>query len=105
MADNSIMTNISAVQNYGKNLQKAQQQLLQITQQIKKQTESIGNIWKDDQFQKFNQDFSENIFKPVMKATSLMENEAHYIEKTVGVAARNTETKDSLTNKTIKICQ
>ena len=35
MADNSIMTNISAVQNYGKNLQKAQQQLLQITQQIK----------------------------------------------------------------------
>ena len=57
MADNSIMTNISAVQNYGKNLQKAQQQLLQITQQIKKQTESIGNIWKDDQFQKFKLDF------------------------------------------------
>ncbi len=83
MADNSIMTNISAVQNYGKNLQKAQQQILQITQQIKKQTESIGNIWKDDQFQKFNQDFSENIYKPVMKSAALMENEAHYIEKTV----------------------
>ena len=83
MADNSIMTNISAVQNYGKNLQKAQQQLLQITQQIKKQTESIGNIWKDDQFQKFKLDFDENIYKPVMKATTLMENEAHYIEKTV----------------------
>ena len=83
MADNSIMTNISAVQNYGKNLQKAQQQLLQITQQIKKQTESIGNIWKDDQFQKFKMDFDENIYKPVMKATTLMENEAHYIEKTV----------------------
>ena len=83
MADNSIMTNISAVQNYGKNLQKAQQQLLQITQQIKKQTESIGNIWKDDQFQKFKLDFDENIYKPVMKATTLMENEAHYIEKTI----------------------
>ena len=83
MADNSIMTNISAVQNYGKNLQKAQQQILQITQQIKKQTESIGNIWKDDQFQKFNADFNENIFKPVMKAVALMENESHYIEKTV----------------------
>lgn len=83
MADNSIMTNISAVQTYGKNLQKAQQQLLQITQQIKKQTESIGNVWKDEQFQRFNQDFNENIFKPVMKATTLMENEAHYIEKTV----------------------
>ena len=83
MADNSVMTNISAVQNYGKNLQKAQQQILQITQQIKKQTESIGNIWKDDQFQKFNQDFSENIFKPVMKAAAMMENEAHYIDKTV----------------------
>jgi hypothetical protein len=83
MADNSIMTNISAVQTYGKNLQKAQQQLLQITQLIKKQTESIGNVWKDEQFQRFNQDFNENIFKPVMKATTLMENEAHYIEKTI----------------------
>jgi len=83
MADNSIMTNISAVQNYGKNLQKAQQQLLQITQQVKKQTESIGNIWKDDQFQKFKLDFDENVYKAVMKATTLMENEAHYIEKTI----------------------
>ena len=83
MADNSVMTNISAVQNYGKNLQKAQQKILQITQQIKKQTESIGNIWKDDQFQKFNADFNENIFKPIMKAAAMMENEAHYIEKTV----------------------
>ena len=83
MADNSIMTNISAVQNYGKNLQKAQQQLLQITQQIKKQTESIGNIWKDDQFQKFRTDFDENVYKAVMKAAALMENEAHYIQKTV----------------------
>ena len=83
MADNSIMTNISAVQNYGKNLQKAQQQLLQITQQVKKQTESIGNIWKDDQFQKFKLDFDENVYKAVMKATTLMGNEAHYIEKTI----------------------
>ena len=83
MEDNSVMTNISAVQTYGKNLQKAQQQLLQITQQIKKQTEAIGNIWKDEQFQRFNQDFNENIFKPVMKATTMMDTEAHYIEKTV----------------------
>ena len=83
MADNSVMTNITAVQNYGKNLQKAQQQILQITQQVKKQTESIGHIWKDDQFQKFKLDFDENIYKPVMKATTLMENEAHYIEKTI----------------------
>ena len=83
MADNSVMTNISAVQNYGKNLQQAQQQILQITQHVTKQTESIGNIWKEDQFQKFNQDFNENIFKPVMKAAAMMENEAHYIEKTV----------------------
>ena len=83
MADNSVMTNISAVESYGKNLQKAQQQLLQITQQIKKQTESIGHVWKDDQFQKFNQDFNENIYKPVMKAATMMETEAHYIEKTI----------------------
>jgi len=83
MADNSVMTNITAVQNYGKNLEKAQQQLLQITQQIKKQTESIGNIWKDDQFQKFRTDFDENVYKAVMKAAALMENEAHYIQKTV----------------------
>ena len=83
MADNSVMTNISAVENYGKNLEKAQQQILQITQQIKKQTESIGNVWKDAQFQRFNSDFNETIFKPVMKAAAMMENEAHYIKKTI----------------------
>lgn len=83
MADNSVMTNISAVESYGKNLQKAQQQILQIIQQVKKQTESVGNVWKDRQFQRFNGDFNENIFKPVMKAAAMMENEAHYIEKTV----------------------
>lgn len=83
MADNSIMTNVSAVQSYGKNLQKAQQQLIQITQQIRRQTESIGTIWKDDQFQNFKLDFNENIYKPVIMATTLMENEAHYIEKTI----------------------
>ena len=83
MADDSSMTNISAVQNYGKNLKQAQAQLLQITKNIKKQTETIGNVWKDDQFQKFKMDFDENIYKPVMKATTLMENEAHYIEKTI----------------------
>ena len=83
MADNSVMTNISAVENYGKNLEKAQQQILQIVQQIKKQTESIGNVWKDGQFQNFRNDFNENIYKPVMKAASMMENEAHYIKKTV----------------------
>jgi UDP-3-O-acyl-N-acetylglucosamine deacetylase len=83
MADNSVMTNITAVENYGKNLQKAQEQLIQITQQIKKQTESIGNIWKDGQFQNFKADFNENIYKPVMKAAAMMENEAHYIKKTV----------------------
>ena len=83
MADNSVMTNITAVQNYGKNLEKGQQQLLEKIQQIKKQTESIGNVWKDDQFQKFRADFNENIYKPIMKAAALIENEAHYIQKTV----------------------
>ena len=83
MADNSIMTNVSAVQSYGKNLQRAQQQVLQIIQQIKRQTEAIGIIWKDDQFQNFKLDFNENIYKPVIMATTLMENEAHYIEKTI----------------------
>lgn len=83
MADNSIMTNVSSVENYGKNLQKAQEQILQITHQIKKQTESIGNVWKDSQFQSFNADFNENIFKPIMQAANMMENEGHYIKKTI----------------------
>ena len=83
MADNSIMTNVSAVETYGKNLQKVQAQLLQMTQQIKKQTDSIGNTWKDSQFQGFKADFDENIYKPIMKAATMMENEAHYIKKTI----------------------
>lgn len=83
MADNSVMTNISAVESYGKNLQKAQQQLLQIIKQVKSQTDSVGNIWKDSQFQSFKNDFNENIYKPVLKAVTMMENEAHYIKKTI----------------------
>ncbi len=83
MADNSIMHNINAVKTYGDNLEKGQQQILEIIQRIRKQTEAIGNVWQDDQFQKFKADFNENIYKPIMKAAALMENEAHYVQKTV----------------------
>ena len=46
MADNAIMTNVSQVEAYGKNLNQVQLQMRAIFSKLKQQTESIGNTWK-----------------------------------------------------------
>ena len=50
MADNAIMTNVSQVEAYGKNLNQVQLQMRDIFRKLQQQTKSIGNIWKDAQF-------------------------------------------------------
>ena len=53
MADNSIMGNVSQVEQYGKTLDKVQQQTREIYKKLQQQTKTIGNVWKDDQFKGF----------------------------------------------------
>lgn len=83
MADNAIMTNVSQVEAYGKNLNQVQLQMREIFRRLQQQTKSIGNTWKDAQFQMFEQQFDQNIVKKINEITSAMEQQANYIKGAV----------------------
>ena len=83
MADNAIMTNVSQVEAYGKNLNQVQLQMREIFRRLQQQTKSIGNTWKDAQFQMFEQRFNQDIVKKINEITSAMEQQANYIKGAV----------------------
>ena len=83
MADNAIMTNVSQVEAYGKNLNQVQLQMRDIFRKLQQQTQSIGNIWKDAQFQMFEQRFNQDIMKKIIEITFAMEQQANYIKGAV----------------------
>lgn len=83
MADNAIMTNVSQVEAYGKNLNQVQRQTREIFDKLKQQTKSIGNTWKDAQFQMFEQRFNQDILKKIYEITMAMEQQANYIKGAV----------------------
>lgn len=83
MADNAIMTNVSQVEAYGKNLNQVQLQMREIFRKLQQQTKSIGNTWKDAQFQMFEQRFNQDIVKKINEITSAMEQQANYIKGAV----------------------
>ena len=83
MADNSMMGNVSQVEQYGKSLNQVQQQMREIFKKLQQQTQSIGNIWKDDQFKKFEQEFNQSIVKNINETTIKMELMSKYVKKMV----------------------
>lgn len=83
MADNSIMGNVTQVEQYGKTLEKVQQQMREIFKRLQQQTRSIGSVWQDDQFKNFENDFNQNIVKSINEITAKMESEAHYIKSII----------------------
>lgn len=85
MADNSMMGNVSQVEQYGKSLNQVQQQMREIFKKLQQQTNSIGNIWKDDQFKNFEQEFNQTIVKNVNEVTAKMELMSHYVKKMVEI--------------------
>ncbi len=85
MADNSIMTNVSTVEAYGKSLGQIQQQMREIFKKLQQQTKSVGNVWKDDQFKSFEQEFNQTIVKYINETTLKMELMSHYVEKMVAL--------------------
>ena len=82
MADNSIMGNVTQVEQYGKTLEKVQQ-MREIFKRLQQQTRSIGSVWQDDQFKNFENDFNQNIVKSINEITAKMESEAHYIKSII----------------------
>ena len=85
MADNSVMRNVSQVEQYGKNLQQVQLQVREIFKKLQAQTKSIGSVWQDQQFKNFEADFNQNIVKAVNEMTVKMENEANYIKNVIAL--------------------
>ncbi|MBR4160705.1 MAG: hypothetical protein IKT87_03385 [Bacteroidaceae bacterium] len=85
MADNSMMGNVSQVEQYGKSLGQVQQQMREIFKKLQQQTKSIGNVWKDDQFKNFEQEFNQTIVKNINETTVKMELMSNYVKKMVEI--------------------
>ena len=85
MADNSMMGNVSQVEQYGKSLNQVQLQMREIFKKLQQQTKSVGNVWKDDQFKNFEQEFNQSIVKNINETTAKMELMAKYVEKMVQI--------------------
>ncbi len=83
MADNSMMGNVTQVEQYGKNLGKVQQQTREIFKKLQQQTQSIGHVWQDDQFKNFEQEFNQSIVKNINEITMKMELMSDYVAKMV----------------------
>ena len=77
------MTNVSQVEAYGKNLNQVQLQMRDIFRKLQQQAKSIGNTWKDAQFQMFEQRFNQDIMKKIIEITFAMEQQANYIKGAV----------------------
>lgn len=85
MADNSVMRNVSQVEQYGKNLGQIQQQMRELFKKLQQQTKVIGGVWNDDQFKKFEQEFNQDIVKNVNEVTTKMELMSNYVKKMVEI--------------------
>lgn len=85
MADNSIMGNVTQVEQYGKNLAQVQQQTREIYKRLQQQTKSVGHIWKDDQFKNFEQEFNQEIVKKINEVTTKLELMSVYVKKMVEI--------------------
>jgi hypothetical protein len=85
MADNSMMGNVTQVEQYGKSLGQVQMQMREIFKKLQQQTKSIGNVWKDDQFKNFEQEFNQTIVKNINETTVKMELMSNYVKKMVEI--------------------
>ena len=85
MADNSMMGNVTQVEQYGKSLGQVQQQMREIFKKLQQQTKSIGSVWKDDQFKNFEQEFNQTIVKNINQTTVKKELMSNYVKKMVEI--------------------
>lgn len=83
MADNSSMLNVSMVESYGKNLQKVNGQMMEVFGQLQKQTSQLGLYWKDDQYDRFLQDYNNDIMKSIQEINSKMAIFQKYVAEMV----------------------
>lgn len=80
-----MMGNVTQVEQYGKALDNVQKQTREIYKKLQQQTQAVGNVWRDDQFKNFEQEFNQNIVKNVNEMTAKMELMAKYVAKMVEI--------------------
>ena len=81
MGTDSSMKDISRVENYAKSLQQVSQQVEQVFDKLKKQTDMIGKNWSDSQFNEFRAQFNESIIKQIKGTCATLLRLSEYTKK------------------------
>lgn len=77
----SSMKNISQVENYAKSLEQVSQQVAQVFDKLKRQTDIVGQNWSDSQFNEFRAQFNENIMKQIKGTCETLKRLSQYTKK------------------------
>lgn len=77
----SSMRDISQVEHYSRNLQDVSMRVMQVFNQLKQQTDYIGQNWSDSQFNEFHAQFNESIIKQVECICATLQRLSDYTKK------------------------
>ena len=83
MATDSSMKDISRVETYSKSLMQVSQQVEQVFDKLKKQTDIVGQNWSDSQFNEFRAQFNESIVKQIKGTCATLQRLSEYTKKTM----------------------
>ena len=81
MANDSSMKDISRVETYSKSLMQVSQQVEQVFDKLKKQTDIVGQNWSDSQFNEFRAQFNESIVKQIKGTCATLQRLSEYTKK------------------------
>ena len=81
MATDSSMKDISRVETYSKSLMQVSQQVEQVFDKLKKQTDIVGQNWSDSQFNEFRAQFNESIVKQIKGTCATLQRLSEYTKK------------------------
>ena len=81
MAENSVMHNIGAVEQFGKNIANINAQQMQIFKKLQNQVKQIGTVWQDDMYNRFAEQFNQDIMKKVQEINVTLDMFAKYVQK------------------------
>ena len=81
MATDSSMKDISRVETYSKSLMQVSQQVEQVFDKLKKQTDIIGQNWSDSQFNEFRAQFNESMIKQIKGTCATLQRLSEYTKK------------------------
>ena len=81
MATDSSMKDISRVETYSKSLMQVSQQVEQVFDKLKKQTDLVGQNWSDSQFNEFRAQFNESIVKQIKGTCATLQRLSEYTKK------------------------